>query len=190
MRAFIGVELPDEARRRLAGLQDGLREVPADVKWVEPEHLHITLKFLGEIAASQRAQLPIRLDEAASTIPRFSVALGGLGAFPSLAAPRVIWVGCEDGARELARLAEAIDARTEPLGVPREERPFAAHLTLGRVRSPHGRAALAERLRTTAWDPPPAWPVERVTLYRSELSPSGPRYTVEHTASLRSGQVA
>ena len=177
MRAFIAVSLPDEIRRSLRVLQDRLADHPADVTWVDSEHLHVTLKFLGEINDAQRAGTEALLERCAGEEPLFQAQLGGLGGFPSIAAPRVIWVGFEAGHEPLTRLAQRLDAGCERLGVGKDERPFSAHLTLGRVRSPKGLGPLARALQTLDWPPPAPWTVERVTLYQSVLSSVGPRYT-------------
>jgi 2'-5' RNA ligase len=178
MRAFIAVTLPDEVRRALGVLQQRLREAVADVKWVEPEHLHVTLKFLGEIDDGQRAGVEALLSRSAAAEPSFPARLGGLGGFPSMSAPRIVWVGFEDGREPLTRLAGRLEAGIERLGLRREERPFSAHLTLGRVRSPKGLGTLARTLQTLDWMPPGPWAVRAVTLYQSVLGGGGPRYTV------------
>ena len=97
MRAFIAVGLPDEVRDALARLQRQLDASRADVKWVEPANLHLTLKFLADITEAQRAGMETLLRQIAGHQPKFVMRLGALGAFPTLTAPRVVWVGCEEG---------------------------------------------------------------------------------------------
>ena len=177
MRAFIAVGLPDEVRDALAGLQRQLDASRADVKWVEPANLHLTLKFLADLTEAQRAGMDALLRQIADRQPKFVMRLGALGAFPTLTAPRVVWVGCEEGQEPLIRMAQQVEAGAAALNLPREERPFAAHLTIGRVRSPRGRADLVRAIRTVSWTPPAAWPVTALTLYQSVLSSRGPTYT-------------
>jgi len=178
MRAFIGIGLPDAVKDALAALQQDLALARADVKWVTPDHLHVTLKFLDEITDAQRADVETLLTNVATSREPFVLQLKQVGAFPSLAAPRVVWVGLEQGRDEVRQIAEQIETGARDLSLRREERPFAAHLTLGRVRSPKNRQALARGLAQTTWEPPDAFRVTSLTLYRSELSLGGPRYTV------------
>jgi len=178
MRAFIGIALPDGARSALAELQRDLRASGADVKWVAPSNLHVTLKFLDDITDAQRAVVEDMLRNVAVPRQAFPLQLEQVGAFPSVTAPRVVWVGTAQGRDEARGIAEAIEAGSRDAGLRREERPFAAHVTVGRVRSPKNRQALAERLAHTTWQPPEVFRVTSVTLYRSELSSSGPRYRV------------
>jgi 2'-5' RNA ligase len=178
MRAFLAVALPPAARERLAALQRQLAGSGADVKWVEPENLHLTMKFLGEIDERLSSALIGRLGPVAGATPPFEAQLNRVGAFPAMGAPRVVWVGIGPGVAELRRLAEAIEHETAALGLEGEPRPFAAHVTVGRVRSSNRRQALVRALQDAAWTAPPPWPVRAVTLYQSLLSSSGPRYTV------------
>ena len=197
MRAFLAIALPDAVRTSLAALQRGLAQSGADVKWVQPEHLHVTMKFLDDISEEERAQVEAFVAGIAGRQPRFALGLEQLGAFPTLAAPCVIWAGLGQGKDILARLAQEIEQegaamtlRREALSAParfasqseaagaQAARPFAAHITLGRVRSPRKRQALVDALQHARWEPPPAWEAAGITLYRSDLSSAGPRYTV------------
>ena len=178
MRAFVAVGLPKGVRDALAALQQELAAARADVKWVEPANLHLTLKFLDEITDAQRAGIEQLLQRIASRQPPFVMRLGMVGAFPSITAPRVVWVGCEEGREALARIAEQIECEGDALKLRREERPFAAHLTIGRLRSARGRRELARAMGQAAWTPPPSWQVHAITLYHSALSSMGPAYSV------------
>lgn len=178
MRAFIGIALPDAVRASLAILQRQVGESGADIKWVEPEHLHVTLKFLDEITEEQRGRVEALLRQVAGGEPAFTLAMEWAGAFPSVNAPRVLWVGLRQGRETVVRIAQAIEQECQAIGLRREERPFAAHVTLGRVRSPKRQDELVKRLQTAAWEPPDPFPVTALALYRSDLHPSGPRYTV------------
>lgn len=189
MRAFIGIALPDGVRTRLAILQQQLDASRADVKWVEPSNLHVTLKFLDEITQEQRLTVEALLGRVAGHERAFILELGHAGAFPSIDAPRVVWVGLEQGKETVVRLAQAIEREGQAIPLRRarpgtgpsragEERPFAAHVTLGRVRTPRNRAALTQRLHETDWQPPASWYVTALTLYQSVLSSAGSRYSV------------
>ena len=176
MRAFIAIDLPASAQRSLERLQDELRKAQADVKWVESSQLHLTVKFLGEITDAQRQAVEGLLRALALEEPPFSMALGRLGAFASLSAPGVIWVSVTEGAERAKRLAERIEASSQALGLRQDARAFAAHVTLGRVRTPRNRAQLSRALQDTVWQAPTPWRVDAVRLYQSLLHSVGPRY--------------
>jgi len=178
MRAFLGIGLSETVRDAIAALQRELATSGADVTWVVPAHLHVTLKFLDEISEEQRRAIEERMGLLARQEAAFGLGLEGIGAFPSLEAPRVIWIGLAQGKERVAHLAQSIEREAAMLQLRREARPFAAHLTIGRVRSARHRAALAQRLREVSWRPPAAWQATSLTLYESMLSASGPRYTV------------
>src|SRR3989338_5448798 len=154
MRAFIGISLPDAVRSSLASLQRQLSESGADVKWVEPANLHVTLKFLDEITDEQRRRVEELLTRVAGGEGAFTLGLKQVGAFPSTSSPRVLWVGLEEGRDAAMRIAQAIEQEGQAISLRREERPFAAHVTLGRVRSPRRRNVLAQQLQQVRWEPP------------------------------------
>lgn len=161
-------------RARLADEIDRLRGVAADVAWVAETNLHVTLKFLGQIEAARVEPIAGAIAAVSARTPAFDLAVRGLGAFPAPARPRIIWVGLEPVA-PLAALAGDLDAALGTLGLPRESRPFAAHVTLGRVRDSRRNAALADALARPAECG--RLPVTRLSLMRSELHPRGARYT-------------
>ena len=178
MRAFIAIAIPAEGRAQLTRLQATLAASQADVKWVATDALHVTLKFLDEISESQRQDVEALLKRVAQSEPVFTARLGAAGAFPSIAAPRIVWVGVQDGAEAMSRMASAIEQGTAAMGLRKEEHEFSAHVTIGRVRSPRRREPLARLLQSTSWEAPPPWRVSTVTLYESVLHPDGPRYTI------------
>jgi len=168
------VLLPEGLRARLDGEVGRLREVARDVAWVAADNLHVTLKFLGD---TDEAHVPALLDAlgtAAAGTAAFEVAVRGLGAFPSPLRARVVWAGLEEPP-VLGELAGRVDAALAALGVPRESRPFSAHVTLGRVREPRRNLALAAALAQPADFG--RLPVTRLSLMRSDLQPRGARYT-------------
>ncbi len=152
------------------------------VAWVAPQNLHLTLRFLGEIDASAAEAVKDRLVPPFAT-PAFEVGLSGLGTFPSMGPPRVIWLGVSAGAVALSDVAREVDARLEGLGLPNEERGFHAHLTLGRVKSPVGRRERDAIAAVGAADAGRCL-VDHVTLFESRLSPSGASYSVIATSRL------
>jgi 2'-5' RNA ligase len=184
MRAFIAVNMGDDLRRALAQAQERLRASGADVKWVLPEGIHLTLKFLGWVDDDRVPAIAQAVAAAVTPRARFRLRVEGIGGFPSPTAPRVIWAVVKDGARELGELARGVDDALEPLGFAREQREFSAHVTLGRCRSPRGRPELAARMREQIERQCGEMEVARVELMRSDLRPTGPIYTSEREFAL------
>ena len=187
MRTFLAITLPTEVQDALSNLQQTLAESRAKVKWVAPENLHVTLKFLGSMTEERRQAMAAMLRQVARDDEPFPLGVdGGVGAFPSMTSPRVIWVGLSTGKDVVTRLAAAIEREGEALALfAKAERPFAAHVTLGRVRSPKHRHALVRALQECAWKAPAPWRVTSLTLYQSVLGSEGPTYSVLFDAPLR-----
>ena len=152
-----------------------LRPLAPDVAWVARDNVHLTLKFLGNVETARLPGVEHALAAAAAGQPAFDLAVHGLGAFPASTRARVLWAGVTAGGREAVDLAAGVDDALAALGFPRETRPFAAHVTLGRVRAPRANPRLAAAL--DAPEPFGRQHVARVCLMRSELSPRGARYT-------------
>jgi len=148
-----------------------------DVAWVKPGNLHLTVKFLGDVAQDRIGAVVTALDAAALGLPVFDAALRGLGAFPSITRPRVIWAGMTEGAGAMVELAGRVEEALAAVGFARDARPFSPHVTLGRVRRPGPNGALASALRAADAHEFGGIRVAGVRLIRSELSPGGARYT-------------
>lgn len=177
MRAFFAVELPPVIQARMAEAQRMFAEAGADVKWVEPHNLHVTVRFLGEIDEPQRRTVEALAARVASRTAPLPLQVSQVGAFPSLRAPRVVWVGIEEGREPLVRMSEQLEEELVRAGFQQEERAFEAHATLGRVRSARRRTELVERLTQFAWpSAPEPFVADHLTLFHSVLSPSGPTY--------------
>jgi 2'-5' RNA ligase len=182
MRLFIAIVLSEPIREALAQAQAHLKYAGADVKWVAKDNIHLTLKFLGEVPEGKLQQIKDALDEIGKSFTPFEISLAGLGAFPNISSPRVIWVGLDKGAAESADVAARVDEAMEGLGFAKEPRPFAAHLTIGRVRSLKNKEALKEKitgygLRVTGYET-----IYSIALFQSTLTPKGPLYTRLHEA--------
>jgi 2'-5' RNA ligase len=174
VRCFVAIDLAPDVRAAVARTQAALRAAAprADVRWADATQFHLTLKFLGAVPDARVAAVSQAVDEAAAVGP-IAVAAGGLGGFPSLGRPRVLWVGIARGVAEIAALAAAVDRATAGLGFPPESRPFRGHLTVARVRSPRGLPALVEAVRAAGAPDFGAWTVSEVVLYESRLRPTG-----------------
>lgn len=180
IRAFIAIELPPEIQTRLQSAAETMRSGRTlAVRWVSPGNIHLTLKFLGEIDPARLPRLREGLELAASVCRPSELVVGGLGAFPNNRQPRVIWVGVEVPP-QLQELARAVDTAAEKIGCPREDRPFAPHLTLGRVQKQAAReeiAQISQALASTSVGELGRFTATGFTLFRSDLRPSGPIYT-------------
>ena len=187
MRAFVAVEVPPDVRAAVARTQAALRDAArsADVRWVDPGALHVTLKFLGSIDDEQVARIRDALALASGAGAPLGCVTGALGAFPSPRRARVVWLGISAANEAVARLTSAVDAALTPLGFPPEARPFHAHVTLGRVRSPRGLGDLARALEAHAAGPPRSWVAPDLVLFQSHTRPTGAVY--EPVARFRLG---
>lgn len=184
MRTFIAIDISEEIRDALGLIQSHLKYSGADVKWVEPHNIHLTLKFIGEIDEKKADAVKAVLDAVGKNFSAFDITIKDIGVFPKMEFPRVVWVGLDKGAEESKRLAQAIDEGLSKIGFQKEERPFAAHLTVGRVKSPMNKDKLKAKIKDC--QPPASSPhkISSVILFRSTLTPSGPIYTKLHEAKL------
>ena len=134
IRTFVAVLISEDIKRNIFEVQDQIRKLAPDVKWVAPECFHVTMKFLGNQPEDRLPLVSAAIRDGVAGFRPFDVSISGLGAFPSPARARVVWVGIDEGRRELIRLAETVDENLGKLGFPREERSFKAHITIGRVK--------------------------------------------------------
>ncbi len=190
LRTFIAIELDQELRDNLGRLQDQLRAQipPGSVRWVRPEGIHLTLKFLGDTSLETVAEVKAALARAAAGIGPFTFTVIGLGCFPNTRAPRVVWVGVEEPTGTLVRLRDAVEAQVAPLGFPTERRSFSAHLTLGRVQRRASKSEVREVGRVvaaTAIGKLDEMEVGAVSYIKSDLKPSGAVYSALFEAGLQ-----
>ena len=178
IRSFLAIELPKPILGKIEEVQGDLRSTHADVRWVSPEKIHVTLKFFGNIEESRIDLIFKSIEEPMRDALPFSVRVRGAGAFPSLKNPRVIWMGLADGKEMLISLQKQIEDRLEKIGFEPEDRPFQPHLTLGRMKSSRGKEELVRRMEKYTEEEFGAFQVERVVLFKSDLRPSGPVYTL------------
>lgn len=184
MRLFIAIELPESlaAALRTYSLTLAQQVPPRVVKWVDAPNMHLTLVFLGETEPDKVRLVQAVLNVAAAAHPPFSLHPTHLGCFPNQARPRTIWAGLGGEVQVAQSLKKSLDAGLEPLGWTLEKRPFAPHLTLGRVKDERGRVSLPWG-ETIPADP---FRVTAIHLIESQLQPTGPLYTIRHTSSLNS----
>lgn len=185
LRCFIAVELPETVKIALNNLQEELKKTEADVKWVRPDGMHLTLKFLGYVEEENIKEIVNTMDRICREYPPFNLEVRGAGMFPNIRAPRVLWVSVE-GNNILAGLQAAIEKEMASLGFEKEDRPFTAHLTLGRVKSFRGRERLIEIMQLHKEDIFGFMEVKSISLMKSDLRPTGAQY--RRLAELTLGQ--
>jgi len=169
-RLFVGIALPQVVREELARTIRSLRGSTTDAKWVPPENLHVTIAFLGRVEDDKVASVSDAVARAVTGHVDFTVALAGLGAFPSTRRARVTWAGLDDPARGVEGLADSVVAELESVGFERDPRPFHSHITLARMRFPE-----PLQLDDVSIEPI-RFPVQRLTLFESRLGRPAPRY--------------
>lgn len=190
LRVFLAVELSLNLCEKLTELQDQLQGKLPGINWVRPESIHLTLKFLGYVAPAMVEQLltaiePIRKSQAPVTIE-----IQGLGVFPHIRRPRILWMGCTGDRPSLFNLVSRIEGVLEPLGFPPEEKPYHPHLTLARIK--HDNSKVGSLLVHSGWLEKPlnlgTLHIDRITLFRSELSPNGAEYSSLWTVPLNGAE--
>jgi 2'-5' RNA ligase len=184
-RTFIAVEISSEVRMRAGRLIGRLEATGANVRWVKPEQLHLTLKFLGDVDLREIPEVCAAVARATATVPPFTLRIAGAGAFPNLGHPRTVWLGADEGVGEMSVLHERIDEALAELGFRAEHRQFRPHLTIGRVRNAEsGMSALAEALSENRDFVAGVIDVDEVVTFSSELERSGPIHEPLATAAL------
>lgn len=179
IRLFLAVELSFNLRENLSALQQQLKATLPPINWVRPESIHLTLKFLGYVEPSFVSQLLSALEHIGEKCAPFSIDVQGLGVFPQVKHPRILWVGLTGNTQALHELIFEIEAALEPLGFSPEEKPYHPHLTLARIKRENANVGSAlmqtgilesnQHLGTVN--------VDRFTLFQSDLDSSGAKYT-------------
>jgi RNA 2',3'-cyclic 3'-phosphodiesterase len=185
IRTFIAVELDSTLKQAIAGVQESLKRelhslaAGTRLQWVRVDSIHLTLKFLGDIEEGQVGEIVYALEEVGRAHEPFSVDVKGFGVFPTLRAPRVLWMGFSGQTERLSRLAQSIDATLLPFGFQLEPKPYTPHLTLARVKE-QSRAignALADSGVMRDFANRGTLSIRAVALMKSERGPSGSVYS-------------
>lgn len=193
IRAFIAIELPEKLKEELAGFEASLKksDTTGCAKWVSPESIHITLRFLGAVEADKIEDIEKAMTEACRGVPPFSLCIAGCGCFPGPRRMRVIWVGVGGEVDKLIRLQRQTDERLKPLGFEPEARAYTPHLTLSRIRelaSPEETARLGKALEGAKPEFATEVEVKSVSLMKSQLTPQGAIYTCLFRAPLEESE--
>ena len=179
-----GIEVLERAVKRLDS------EIGGQVRWVRPKGIHLTLKFMGDIPASTLERVLEALPQVTASFSLFEISMSGLGVFPNPRRPRVLWAGLDGDLATLSALQIAVDQAVEKLGLPKDDRPFSPHLTLGRVRrdtNEEQSRKIGYLMTNTRLQAPPSWTVETVDLMRTELDPTGSRHYLVGSTTIGGG---
>jgi 2'-5' RNA ligase len=178
MRCFIAIPIPNEIHHELSRIQSQLKETEPDIKWGNPENIHLTLKFLGEIGQTKARIISQQLKGLTNKHSCFDASIGRPGAFPTLSNPRVIWLDINKNGDKINNLQQEIEEKLQSLGFEKETRPFHPHLTLGRVRSKKNIQKLAEKLKALPLPQFNPVTIDKIIFFQSILKPAGAEYTV------------
>jgi RNA 2',3'-cyclic 3'-phosphodiesterase len=178
VRSFIAVSLPEAIRSELADVQEKLKRKINGIKWVATDKIHLTLAFLGDVLPVDAGRVREAVSASVETILPFYLTAKGIGAFPGLSRPRVIWMGLGGEVERVKRLALELADHLEINGFPTEKRPFAGHLTLGRTRERVDALALIDFAREFKDFETKRFDVGAVVVMKSDLKPQGPEYSV------------
>ncbi|MBN2297831.1 MAG: RNA 2',3'-cyclic phosphodiesterase [Deltaproteobacteria bacterium] len=177
IRTFIALPISDDLKNVLGEAITALRNRNSSVKWVRAENIHLTIKFLGDIAEDLVKPISIELDRTVEQYKEVDLRVSGLGVFPGMRRPRVVWAGLEGDTQDLVNMALSVDEMCAGFGIRRDKRPFSPHITLGRLKIP-SMVDLDIHLKEKGYR------AKEVVFYRSELLPQGARYTILHTSNL------
>ncbi|HNQ51410.1 MAG TPA: RNA 2',3'-cyclic phosphodiesterase [Candidatus Omnitrophota bacterium] len=192
MRTFIAITLPPDVKDAVGRLQNKLKTSGADVKWVSPANIHLTLKFLGDIDEITKNSVSEALRLIAANSSDFTIRLGSIGAFPSIRSPRIIWIGLAEGHAQARSIVDQIETGLEDIGIPKEARPFSSHITIARVRSKKnidllidGIAGLDKTLTVSGEFKAGGFKAGKLTFFKSTLTPQGPVYEILQETDLK-----
>ena len=178
LRVFLALDLDQPVKTQLIRLQGRLAKVGPDVRWVRSEHIHLTMKFLGDLPDNTAADVCRLCQNVSADFEPFEFEVAGAGCFANYGRPRVLWVGVVDPSGSVRRLHERIERTLAPLGLRRELRAFKPHVTLGRVRSGQNAQELRDQVKKNEKFEAGIAQAKEITIYSSQLSPDGPLHTV------------
>ncbi len=184
IRTFVACELPREIRSEIGRIQENLKHRQLRLKWVRSENLHLTLKFLGDIPVESIEPIAAAVGEAVRSYAPMSLSARGIGVFPGIRRPRVLWIGIGGEFPLLARLQASVADGLAEVGFPVDKRPYKGHLTIGRVKAAVDSRRLTEALAEFSDFETAPFRVDEVVVFRSQLKPDGPVYTRLRTVKL------
>ena len=177
IRTFIAIELPEKIIYTISKVQEEIKSYGLKLRWVRPKNIHLTLKFLGDIQEADTEKVARAISESVAGHHAISLAVKGIGVFPGIKKPRVLWLGISRQLDLLTALQQTLDDKLEAMGFPKEKRAFKGHLTLGRIKSKIDPKTLHEVLKKITPFESEDFFADRIVLYKSDLKPGGAVYT-------------
>ncbi|MBW2492420.1 MAG: RNA 2',3'-cyclic phosphodiesterase [Deltaproteobacteria bacterium] len=185
IRTFIAIEIPENIISKIQELQESIKAKGFNIRWVRPENIHLTLKFIGDVEAAKISEITEALSKTVEGYIPISLKSKGLGLFPGIKNPRVLWVGLTGQLESLVKLQKTLDENLKVLGFPKEKRPFKGHLTMGRIKAKIDAKKLGDALMKFRNFESETFTADQIVLYKSELKPSGAVYTKLAGATFR-----
>jgi 2'-5' RNA ligase len=177
LRAFIAIELPEQISREIAAIQRQLKAYDLKLRWVKAHNIHLTLKFLGDIAPASVDKIVDAILAAADHVSAFELMVQGLGVFPGIRRPKVLWTGLGGDTERLVHLQHDLEDSLAQDGFAKEKRAYKGHLTLGRFKGPVDPAELIRIMEAEGLFEPLRLPVDEIVLMQSRLKPDGAAYS-------------
>ena len=184
IRTFIAIEIPGNIISKIRELQEGIKVYGLKIRWVRPENIHLTLKFLGDVEAVTIGEIAGTISKTVEGYTPISLNAKGIGVFPGIKRPRVLWVGLTGQLDSLVRLQKTLDENFKLLGFPGEKRSFKGHLTMGRIKAKIDVKKFGDALMAFRSFESETFTAGQIVIYKSELKPSGAFYTKLADASL------
>ncbi len=186
IRAFIAIVLPESVMERLRIEVNVVRKLESGIRWIKPENIHLTLKFLGDIPGDRVSEIVKTVERSVKGKTAFQLSIQGTGAFPNCKRPKVLWAGINQGKHEIIKLATDIDVALSGLGFQKEKRQFSPHITVGRLKYFKNIDKVITQFKQL-FTQDEAMLVENIQLIKSTLKPSGAEYTPLHVIQLKDG---
>jgi 2'-5' RNA ligase len=178
IRAFLAIEPPEDILQAMSHLQEKLkREISGRISWTKPQGQHLTLKFFGDISSDDVKNISLVVQNRIAAAPALNLKIEKMGVFPDTRKPRVVWCGVAGDREKLLVLQKHLDTDFAGIGFPCEDRPFRAHLTLGRIKDLHGLTGISEAMTKYGAFTAGEFSCKELILFQSKLLPQGAVYT-------------
>lgn len=187
-RLFLAFDLPGDVIGAIGDIQQQIRTYGLNIKWVAKPNLHLTMKFLGDVSRDGMDAVKAAAVNAVRKVPPLSVCVRGIGAFPDMRRPRVVWVGLSGDTGLLIQSHDLLEDQLEQAGFERDNRRFNAHITMGRIKGKVDTARLADAMRPFFDFQSRTFSMDQLVLYKSDLQPAGPVYTQVEAFPLAGGE--